>query len=281
MKCAITTFGWWYRRQKGEEMRLQNKVAVVTGGGRGIGRAIALAFAREGADVAVTGRTTTEIESVSAEINALGRVGVAIPVDFSQRDAIQPCVEQIRAHFPDVNILVNNAAIVASQNNPQYNKVIVEYDDDFWELSLFVNLTVPYLLMKAFLPQMIEKGWGRVINIAAGSGKRGAPRRGGYAASKHGLLGLTRTAALELATSGVTVNAICPGPFRTAMMANRIQYETEQLGKTIEAVEKSMNPMQRLLEPEELAELAVYMASDAARGMIGQAVNLGGGSIMH
>jgi 3-hydroxybutyrate dehydrogenase len=170
---------------------------------------------------------------------------------------------------------------VATITGIRNRTVIAEYDDDFWELSLFVNLTVPYLLMKAFLLQMIEKGWGRVINIAAGSGKRGAPRRGGYAVSKHGLLGLTRTAALELATSGVTVNAICPGPFRTAMMANRIQYETEQLGKAIEAIEKSMNPMQRLLEPEELAELAVYMASDAARGMIGQAVNLGGGSIMH
>ncbi len=205
-------------------MRLQNKVAVVTGGGRGLGRAIALAFAREGADVAVTGRTTSEIERVATEINALGRKGVAISVDFSQCDAIQPCVERILEHVPGIDILVNNAAIGTTQSR----NLIAEYDDDFWEVSLFVNLTVPYLLMKAFLPQMITQGWGRVINIAAGSGKRGAPYRGAYSASKHGLLGLTRTAALELPTTGVTINAICPGPVRTELLTRRLQYEAEQ-----------------------------------------------------
>lgn len=258
-------------------MRLQDKVAVVTGGGRGIGRAIALAFAREGADVVVTARTTNEIEHVAAEIDAIGRKGIAIPIDLGQRDAVQPCIDQIVSDFPTVDILVNNAAIVAVQNR----NLIVEHDDDFWELSLFVNLTVPYMLMKAFLPSMLKQGWGRVINIAAGSGKRGAPRRGAYSASKHGLLGLTRTAALETATSGVTVNAICPGPVRTAMFENRIRREVEQQGKSVEEIEKTFNPMQRLLEPEEIAELAVYLASDAAQGMTGQAVNLGGASIMH
>ena len=258
-------------------MRLLDKVAVVTGGGRGIGRAIALAFAREGADVVVTARTTSEIESVATEIKALGRKGLALPVDLGQREAIQPCVQGVLSHFPFVHILVNNAAVGGAQNP----NLLTEYDDDFWDMSLFVNLTVPYLLIKAFLPGMIAQGWGRIINIASGSGKRGAVHRAAYSASKHGLLGLTRTAALEVATSGVTVNAICPGPIRTDMLARLLRHRAESQGKTLEDIEKSCNPMQRLLEPEEVADLAVYLASEAAQGMTGQALNINGGSIMH
>jgi NAD(P)-dependent dehydrogenase (short-subunit alcohol dehydrogenase family) len=258
-------------------MRLQGKVAVVTGGGRGIGQAIALAFAREGADVVVTARTTHEIESVASEVKRLGRKGVAIPVDLSQREAIRPCVEHVFSHFPTVHILVNNAAIGGAQNP----KLLTDYDDDFWEMSLFVNLTVPYLLTKAFLPTMLEQDWGRIINIASGAGKRGTVNRGAYSASKHGLIGLTRTAALEVATSGVTVNAICPGPIRTVMLTRLLQQRAESQGTTREEVEKSSNPMQRLLEPEEVADLAVYLASEAAQGMTGQSLNINGGSIMH
>ncbi len=258
-------------------MRLKDKVAVVTGGGRGIGRAIALAFAQEGADVVVTARTTSEIESVAAEIKALGRQGVALPVDLSQRAAIGPFVEQVFAHFPTIHILVNNAGVGGAQNpNP-----ITKYDDEFWDLSLFVNLTVPYLLMKAFLPTMIAQGWGRVINISSVAGKRGSLHRSAYSASKHGLIGLTRTAALEVATSGVTVNAICPGPIRTTMLARLLNYEAGRRGISLEEMEKSVNPIQRLLEPEEVAALAVYLASDDSRGMTGQSLTIAGGSIMH
>ena len=176
-------------------MPLQDKVAVVTGGGRGIGRTVALAFAREGADVIVTARTTSEIDEVAGEVRTLGRTGLAIPVDLSQREAIQPCVREIFSHFPAVHILVNNAAIGGGQNP----KLITDYDDDFWDMSVSVNLTAPYLLTKAFLPSMIAQGWGRIINISSGSGKRGAVRRAAYSATKHGLLGLTKTAALEVA----------------------------------------------------------------------------------
>ena len=154
-------------------MRLGDKVAVVTGGGRGIGRAIALGFAREGADVVVTARTTSEIKKVAGEVRALGRRGLAIPVDLSQREAIQPCVQEIFSQFPAVHILVNNAGIGGGQNP----KLITEYDDDFWDMSISVNLTAPYLLTKAFLPSMIAQGCGRIINIASGSGKRGAVQR--------------------------------------------------------------------------------------------------------
>ncbi len=258
-------------------MRLQDKVAVVTGGGRGIGRTIALAFAREGADVVVTARTTSEIDEVAGEVRALGRTGLPIPVDLSQREAIQSCVREIFSHFPSVHILVNNAGIGGGQNP----KLITDYDDDFWDMSVSVNLTAPYLLTKAFLPSMIAQGWGRIINIASGSGKRGAVRRAAYSATKHGLLGLTKTAALEVATTGVTVNAICPGIIRGEFATRWLQERAETNRTTIEIEEKSGSPMQRLLEPEEVADLAVYLASDAARGITGQAMNVNGGSIMH
>ncbi len=258
-------------------MRLKDKVAVVTGSGRGIGRAIALAFAQEGADVVVTARTTSEIDSVAAEIQRLGRKGIALPVDRSEREAIHACVDSIASHFPAVDILVNNAGVGGAQNpNP-----VAQYDDDFWDMSLFVNLTAPYLLMKAFLPKMIEQSWGRIINIASTAAKRGALNRSAYSVSKHGLVGLTRSAALEVATNGVTVNAICPGPIRTAMLTRLLQYRADLQGITLEEVERSVNPMKRLLEPEEVAEMAVYLASEAAGSVTGQALNIDGGNVMH
>ena len=257
-------------------MRLVDKVAVVTGGGRGIGRAIALAFAQEGADVIVTARTTSEIDQVAGEVTALGRRGLAIPVDLSQREAVHPCVREIFSQFSTVHILVNNAGIGGGQNP----KLITAFDDDFWDMSISVNLTAPYLLTKAFLPGMIAQGWGRIINIASGSGKRGAVQRAAYSATKHGLLGLTKTAALEVATTGVTVNAICPGIIRGEFANRLLQHRAETRGTTVGDEERSGSPMQRLLEPEEIADMAVFLASDAAQGITGQSVNVNGGSIM-
>ena len=258
-------------------MKLQDKVALVTGAGRGIGRAIALAFAREGAGVVVTARTAAEIEEVAAEVAALGRSAAALEVDLSERAAAIALPERVAGHVPAVDILVNNAGI-GSNASPHR---VVDYDDDFWELSLAINLTAPYLLTKALVPGMIERGWGRVINMASVAGKRGLIAAGAYTATKHGLIGLTRTTALETAGTGVTVNAICPGATRTIMMLRRLQVDAELRGAPVGEVEANINPMGRLLEPEEIAELAVYLASDDARGMTGQAVNLSGGSTMH
>ena len=258
-------------------MKLHDKVALVTGAGRGIGRAIALAFAREGADVAVTARTAAEIEQVATEVTALGRSAVALEVDVSERSAAIALNERVARHFPAVDILVNNAGI-GSNASPHR---LVDYDDDFWDLSLAINLTAPYLLTKALLPGMIERGWGRVINMASVAGKRGLVAAGAYTATKHALIGLTRTAALETAGTGVTVNAICPGATRTVMMLRRLKVDAELRGEPVDTVEANINPMGRMLEPDEIAELAVYLASDDARGMTGQAVNLSGGSTMH
>ncbi len=260
-----------------QAMKLHDKVALVTGAGRGIGRAIALAFARHGADVAVTARTVAEIEQVAAEVTGMGRCAVALAVDLGDRAAAAALPERVSRHFPAVDILVNNAGI-GSNASPRR---IVGYDDDFWDLSIAINLTAPYLLTKALVPGMIERGWGRVINMASVAGKRGLLAAGAYTATKHGLIGLTRTAALETAGTGVTINAICPGATRTIMLLRRLKVDAELRGETTAQVEAGINPMGRLLEPEEIAELAVYLASDDARGMTGQALNLSGGSTMH
>ncbi|MBW1709503.1 MAG: SDR family oxidoreductase [Deltaproteobacteria bacterium] len=258
-------------------MQLNNKVAVITGGGRGIGQAIALAFAREGADVVVSARTAEEIEKTVKKVEEVGRRGVAIPADLGQRKGASSFIGQVFSHFPAVHILVNNAGIGSGQNP----KPLVEYDDEFWDVTISLNLTTPYLLMKAFLPGMVEQGWGRIINMSSVAGKQGFPHGTAYSASKHGLIGLTRTAAIEVATSGVTVNAICPGPVRTPMLAKRLQFTSELNGVPLEEIEKSLNPMQRLLDPEEIAAMAVYLASDNSKGITGQSYNISGGSVMH
>ncbi|MFH2129376.1 MAG: SDR family NAD(P)-dependent oxidoreductase [bacterium] len=258
-------------------MKLKDKVALVTGSGRGIGQAIAVAFAEEGADVIVAARSVDQLEETVKKIEATGRKGFAVPADLSQRSTVGAFVEKIAANYPAINILVNNAGLGSGMNA----KLVVDFDDDFWDMSIGLNLTTPYLLTKAFLPAMIKAGWGRVINISSVIGKMGYPTGAAYSASKHGLIGLTRTAALETATTGVTVNAICPGPIRTPMLARRIQVSAEMQNVSIEEMEKSLNPMQRLLETEEVASMAVFLAADTAKSITGQSYNVCGGFIMH
>lgn len=258
-------------------MKLKDKTAIVTGGGRGIGKAIALAFAREGADVIVSARTESEIGKVAEDAKALGRKGVPITADLGKKESLKDFIDRVSEQFSSIDILVNNAGI-GSGSNP---RLVAEYDDDFWEQTLALNLTAPYLLTKAFLPGMIAKKWGRIINISSVIGKMGLPFGAAYSASKHGLLGLTRTVALEVATQGVTVNAICPGPIRTSMLERRIRFRSENEGMPIEEVEKSFNPIKRLLEPQEVAAVAVHLASDEAKSMTGQAINIDGGMVVH
>lgn len=255
---------------------LNDRVALVTGGGRGIGRAIALALARAGAHVAVTARTTAELDEVVAAITAEKGRAVALTADLADRTAPARVLHDVTAALGPVEILVNNAGI-GSSSNP---KPVVAFDDAFWELTLLVNLTIPYLLSKAVLPEMMKRRWGRIINIASINGKIGSLHGAAYAASKHGLLGLTRTLAQEVARDGITVNAICPGPVHTLMNDRRLEYEVERTGIPFEKIEQSLTPIGRRLEPDEVAPLAVYLASDDARMVTGQAWNICGGMLM-
>jgi NAD(P)-dependent dehydrogenase (short-subunit alcohol dehydrogenase family) len=258
-------------------MKLQNKLAFITGGGRGIGRAIALAFAREGASVAVAARTIGQVEAVAKEVTDLGVDGLALECDVQDTGWVNDAFEKFRAHFgrgPD--IVVNNAGIAESQ-------LFIKSDEPMWERHLNTNLGGTFRCTQAALPEMIERGCGRIINIASIAGKTGAPYVSAYAASKHGVLGLTRSLALEVAAQGITVNAICPGYVDTEMTSRGIENIVAKTGKSAEdALEalKRMSPQNRMVTGEEVAALALLLASEDGRGINGQAINVDGGTVL-
>ncbi|MDQ3666221.1 MAG: SDR family oxidoreductase [Acidobacteriota bacterium] len=257
-------------------MKLENRIALITGGGRGIGRAIALAFAREGARVVLAARTARQVEETAGEI---GDEAKALPVvcDVSDVAGVQLMFARVSAEFgrgPD--ILVNNAGIAESAQ-------LAKTDDDLWQRHLAINLSGTFYCTRAAMPAMIELGWGRVINIASIAGKTGAPYVAAYSASKHGVLGLTRSIALEVATKGITVNAICPGYVDTDMTTRGIENVTAKTGRSADQaleVIKKMSPQNRLISVEEVAALALLLASEEGRGINGQAINIDGGSVL-
>jgi NAD(P)-dependent dehydrogenase (short-subunit alcohol dehydrogenase family) len=257
-------------------MRLANRLAFITGGGRGIGRAIAFAFAREGAQVGVAARSADQVQQVADEIKAeTGFDAFGVICDVTEPVSVQLAFEETQKHFnraPD--ILVNNAGI--AQSAP-----LVKTSDELWNQIIATNLTGVFNCTRAALPAMFEGGWGRVINVASIAGKLGAQYVSAYTASKHGVIGLTRSASMETALRGVTVNAICPGYVETDMADLAIRNISTRTGKTeAEALDylKAMSPQNRLTTPEEVAALAVLLASEDGRGINGQAINIDGGT---
>ena len=255
---------------------MQNRVALVTGAGRGIGRAIAKGLAASGARVAVSARSRDQLDEVVREIDSSGGQAFAIPDDLCDRAAPARIVKQLAEKWGPVEILVNNAGVGSSQNP----KPLVEFDDAFWDLTMLLNVTVPYLLTKLVLPPMIERRWGRIINIASINAKVASVHGTAYTASKHALAGLAKAAARELAEYGITANAICPGVTRSLMNDKRLQYDSRRLGVPFEQLEAQATPLGRRLDPEEIASLAVYLASDQARAISGQSLNVCGGAVM-
>jgi NAD(P)-dependent dehydrogenase (short-subunit alcohol dehydrogenase family) len=238
------------------------RVALVTGGGRGIGRAIALALARDGFDVAVIGRSRAALDTVVREIGGIGRRSFASACDVTSAREVGAAVDAVRASLGRIDVLVNNAGIAESA--PLKN-----LDEAIWDRTIAVNLKGTYLCTRAVLEEM--------------AGRVGFAYTSAYCASKHGVLGFTRAAALELARKGVTVNAICPGWVDTEMTASSIERIARTTGRSTEEARRTleaMSPQQRLIRPEEVAAVAVFLASDAASGITGQAIDVDGGEVM-
>jgi NAD(P)-dependent dehydrogenase (short-subunit alcohol dehydrogenase family) len=259
-------------------MKLQNKLALITGGGRGIGRAVAFVFAREGANVAVAARTKDQVEGVAREIkNEYNVEALALVCDVSNLDSVQQAFAQVSDTFSsNPDIMVNNAGIAESA-------AFVKTDDELWHRHLAINLSGTFYCSRAALPAMLERGWGRIINIASIAGKTGAPYIAAYAASKHGVLGMTRSLALEVAARGITVNAICPGYVDTEMTTRGIENITAKTGRSATeglAAIKRMSPQNRLITVEEVAALALLLASEDGSGINGQAINVDGGTLL-
>ena len=253
--------------------KLEGRVALVTGSGRGIGRAIALAYAREGARVGLTSRSRPELESVKSEIQAAGGESFVVTADLFDGPAIKRMVQDVITHFGQLDILVNNGGGVVATGSAVH---ALTHDDDAFEKTIFLNLTSTYYATRAALPQMVQQNYGRVIFIGSGWAKRGGGPLA-YTAAKHAVIGMTRTLAHQV-PSTITVNALSPGWTRTsAIDFDRIAATRGIDKKAVEASIAGDHVQKRILEPEELAPMAVLLASEEGKGITGQEICVDGG----
>lgn len=244
---------------------LEDKVAIVTGGGRGLGKSMALAFAEAGADVVVTARTTSEIEQVAAQIEKLGRKALAVPTDITKEDQVQAMVDKTVARFGKVDILVNNAGISVV-------KPLVEQSLDEWNSVINTNLTAVFLCCRAVGPHMIKQKKGKVINISSIAGVRGGTGVFiGYSATKAGVNNFTKALAVEWARYNINVNAIAPGRFSTEL-SHEVHDDPETQNKILKKI-----ALRRVAEPWEIGPLAIYLASPASDFMTGEVIIIDGG----
>jgi NAD(P)-dependent dehydrogenase (short-subunit alcohol dehydrogenase family) len=254
---------------------LTGRTAVVTGGGRGAGAAIARRLAADGASVVVAARTRAAIEAVAAELQAGGAGAAAVVCDVSDPASIEQLAKTARELFNQIDILVNNAGIATAAP-------LVRTTLDDWNAAYAVNATSAFLCLKAFLPDMLSRGWGRVVNVASTAAISGDRYIAAYSASKHALLGLTRAAAAEVAAQGVTVNAVCPGFLATDMTEQSVGRIVGATGRSRQEALASLarrNPQNRLIEPDEVAAATAYLCSEAAAGINGTTLVIDGGEL--
>jgi len=244
---------------------LNGKVALVTGSARGIGQAIALTLAKRGADLVLVDLEEAALKIVAQEIEVLGKKALALKADVSNSEAVEKLVEQAIESFGKIDILVNNAGITR-------DNLLLRMKEEDWDAVLKVNLKSAFLLIKAASRHMMKQRWGRIINISSVIGLMGNTGQANYAASKAGLIGLTKSAARELASRGITVNAIAPGFIQTQMTASLPQEIKDKLRAAV--------PLGFLGEVEDVAHTVAFLVSPDTRYITGQVINVDGGMVM-
>lgn len=257
-------------------MTLEGRTAVITGGGRGIGEAVAKALARAGAGVVVASRTREQVEAVAAGLRREGRTAHAAACDVTDPASVDALARAAEQALGRVDILVNNAGMAGS--SPVHRLGIEE-----WDRLFAVNARGTFLCTRAFIGGMIERGWGRIVNVASVAGLHGARYIAAYAASKHAVIGFTRAAAADVAAHGVTVNAVCPGYADTEMTRESVARIVGKTGmsedRALDAI-LALNPQRRLIAPEEVAHAVLALCHEQARGINGQAIVIDGGALL-
>jgi NAD(P)-dependent dehydrogenase (short-subunit alcohol dehydrogenase family) len=253
--------------------QLKGAHGLVTGGGRGIGASIARALDDAGVRVSVLGRTEAPLKEV---LNSFANKGTAIVCDVTDEASVSAAIAAIQADTAPIDILVNNAGAAASAPFAAMSR-------DVWDNMLSVNLTSVYLTTRAVIKDMQKRKSGRIVNIASTAGLKGYPYVTAYTAAKHGVVGLTRALALELAQTAITVNAICPGYTDTELLSGAAANISAKTGQSAQAILKQFaasNPQNRLISPAEVASAVVWLCSRDAAGMTGQALSISGGEVM-
>jgi len=258
-------------------MRLENKIAIVTGAGRGIGRAIALALAKDGASVVVSDINLQEANEVAKEIEALGRKSQAVKTDVTNKKDVDELFKKTLEKFSTLDIMVSNAGVSSME-------YVIDMSEEKWDFNLDVNLKGTFLVTQAAAKQMISQQKGKIICTASMAGKGGVATQAHYNASKHGVIAYVKSLAQELAPFGINVNSICPGSIKTSMQDREVQWSAQirGAGATAEDIREEManfTPLGRIGLPEDVAKVVVFLASDDAAFMTGQAINVTGGQI--
>ncbi len=257
---------------------LKDKIVVVTGGGRGLGRVIALACAREGADLVLASRSVEALQETRAEVESFGRQALVVPTDIRHEDSVRNLAEQALTRFGHIDILVNNTGITGP-TAPLWEITPAE-----WEETFAVNVTGAYLCCRAFLPSMIEQRSGSILFISSMTGKRPLFGRTPYAAGKIALVGLARTLAWETGPYGIRVNVVSPGPIEGERVERVIRNQAQAEGISEDEARRrftSSSPLGRLVPPGDIADAVVFLASDKAASITGEDLNVSAGTAMY
>ena len=257
---------------------LDNKIAVITGGGKGIGRAIALACASAGASVVLASRSEDALHETRVEVERLGREALVVPTDITQETSVRNLAERALERFGRIDILVNNSGITGPV------KPLWEVTLDEWEEAFAVNVTGAYLCCRAFLPSMIERRAGSIIFISSMTGKRPLYGRATYGAGKLALVGMARTLAWETGPYGIRVNVISPGAVAGERLERVFRGQAEVEGMSVDEARRrftASSPLNRLVSPNDIADAVVFLASDRAASITGEDLNVSAGTVMY